>query len=221
MCVLPTHIPILIELSLFSFRSEHSPHPNGRSAAYTPTSRMSARQNICSQYGTPYDPTQYSCLAPTCINTGSGFCGPYCGNTLTPCSSACPSASCGPVAQRCISDPEKCISSAMVLIGEKYPAAIIYDIQQILSTVQSCLKDVENNTPLSTCLGKTCGQPGSSDLQTVECAVTCVVQVGVPSSCVTLLGDAAFVAIAATSEDAALIIMFVEAIQCLLQGCTT
>ena len=74
------------------------PHA-GRFAVYTPTSRKGARQNICSQYGTPHDPTQYSCLAPTCINTGNGFCSSYCGNTLTPCSGACPSTSCGPAAR--------------------------------------------------------------------------------------------------------------------------
>lgn len=199
------------------------PHA-GRSAAYTPTSRMSARQNICSQYGPPYDPTQYSCLAPTCINTGNGFCGPYCGNSLTPCSGACSPITCGPAPQGCISDPEKCISSALDLIGLKYPAAIIYSIQSLLSEVQTCLKDIENDNPLYTCLGRNCGQPGSSDLQTVDCAISCVVETSVPDSCVTFLSDAVLFAIASaatvTSPELAIVVMLVEAIQCLLAGCS-
>ena len=229
--LLPRIYPSLLNF-LFSASDRSIPHtlmvaqPHaGRSAAYTPISRMSARQNICSQYGKPYDPTQYSCLAPTCINTGNGFCGPYCGNTLTPCSSAYPSASCGPAAQGCISDPGKCVSSALDLIGLKYPAAIIYIIQSLLSEVQTCLKDVENDMPLFDCLGQTCGQPGSSDIQTVECALSCVVETGVPNSCVTFLSDAVLFAIASaatlTSPELAIVVVFVEAIQCLLKGCST
>ena len=147
---------------LFSASDSSIPHTlmvaqphEGRSAAYTPTSRMSARQNICSQYGTPYDTTKYYCTAPTCISAGNGVCGPYCGNSLYPCpGGVCnPMDSCGPAPQGCISDPGKCISSALDLMGLKYPAAIIYSIQSLLSEVQTCLKDVENDNPLFTCLG--------------------------------------------------------------------
>ncbi|KIK04165.1 hypothetical protein K443DRAFT_649220 [Laccaria amethystina LaAM-08-1] len=216
------HVPV--DSNSCVYRSEHSPHPHARrSAAYGPTSRMSARQNICSQYGTPYDSTQYSYLAPTCINTGNGFCGPYCGGTLTPCSGACSAIPCGPAAQGCIPDIGKCISSDLELITLKWPAAVVAAILGILSEFQTCLKDVQNDTPLFTCLGQTCGQPGSSDLQTVECAVSCVVETGVPNSCLTFLGDATLFGIAATatvtSPEAAIVVMYVEAIQCLLKPC--
>jgi len=188
-----------------------------------PTSRMGAQQNICSQYGTPYDTTQYSCLAPTCINTGNGNCGPYCGGTLTPCSGACPPksvTSCGLAARGCTIDVGKCIDLAMDIIAKKFPEAIVYSIRQISSDGKTCLTDVENDKPLLNCLGK-CAQPSNSVLQTVACAVSCAIENGPPSSCETFLGESVLLGIAASSEEAGLVIMVVEAVQCLLSHCST
>jgi hypothetical protein len=197
------------------------PHA-GRSAAYGPTSRMSARQNICSKYGTPYDTTKYYCTAPTCTPAGNGVCGPYCGNSLYPCpgGSCNPMDSCGPAPQGCIPDDGKCINSALEIITLRWPALVVVAIQSVLSEFQTCLKDVENDLPLITCLAA-CGQFGSDDLQTVECVVSCVAENGVPSSCVTLLGDVALALIAASSFEGAILVMYVEAVLCLLAGCST
>jgi hypothetical protein len=126
----------------------------------------------------------------------------------------------GPAARRC--DIGECINFALDVITMDFPAAIVLSIQQDISEVQTCLTDIENDKPLLNCFGA-CGQPGNNVLQTAQCGVTCVVQNGVPGSCVTMLGDVALAVIATTSPEAAILVMFIQAIECELQvsSCST
>ena len=152
---------------------------------------------------------KYYCTTPTCISASNGVCGPYCGNSLYPCpGGTCnPMDSCGPAPQEC-PDVRQCTSSALKIITQRWPAVVVIAISQVVSEFQTCLTDVENDLPLITCMAA-CGQFESDVLQTVECVVSCVVENGVLSSCVTLLGEVALAAIAASSLEGAILVMYV------------